>query len=33
MIGTDGQWGEIDNPHDVTLYEEMAAAGDLVFEA
>ena len=33
MIGTDGQWGEIDNPHDVALYEEMAAAGDLVLEA
>jgi len=33
MIGTDGQWGEIDNPNDVALYEEMAAAGDLVFEA
>jgi L-glutamine-phosphate cytidylyltransferase len=31
-IGTDGQWGEIDNPHEVALYEEMAAAGALVLE-
>jgi choline kinase len=30
--GTDGQWGEIDNPEDVDLYQAMIAAGDLVLE-
>ena len=31
-FGTDGQWGEIDSPKDVTLYEEMARNGELVLE-
>ena len=31
-FGTDGQWGEIDNPKDVTLYEEMVRSGELVLE-
>jgi L-glutamine-phosphate cytidylyltransferase len=30
--GTDGQWGEIDNPEDVALYEEMARNGELRLE-
>jgi L-glutamine-phosphate cytidylyltransferase len=29
---TDGQWGEIDNPDDVALYEEMARKGELQLE-
>jgi len=28
-FGTDGQWGEIDNPQDVALYESMAREGEL----
>jgi choline kinase len=31
-FGTNGQWGEIDNPEDAALYENMAMAGDLVLE-
>ncbi len=31
-LGTDGQWGEIDNPKDVAVYEEMVRNGDLVLE-
>lgn len=31
-FGTDGQWGEIDNPSDVKLYEAMLASGDLTLE-
>jgi hypothetical protein len=31
-FGTDGQWGEIDNPEDVTLYQTMVREGDLVLE-
>jgi L-glutamine-phosphate cytidylyltransferase len=31
-FGTDGQWGEIDNPEDVTLYENMVRQGELVLE-
>jgi L-glutamine-phosphate cytidylyltransferase len=29
---TDGQWGEIDNPEDVALYEDMARKGELQLE-
>jgi choline kinase len=29
---TDGQWGEIDNPEDVALYEDMVREGDLLLE-
>jgi len=29
---TDGQWGEIDNPEDVALYEAMAREGELFLE-
>jgi L-glutamine-phosphate cytidylyltransferase len=29
---TDGQWGEIDNPEDVVLYEDMARKGELQIE-
>ena len=29
---TDGQWGEIDKPEDVTLYQEMVREGDLQIE-
>jgi L-glutamine-phosphate cytidylyltransferase len=32
-FGTDGQWGEIDNPGDVELYEEMLRTGELELEA
>jgi choline kinase len=32
-FGTDGQWGEIDNPEDVTLYENMVRQGELVLES
>jgi choline kinase len=31
-FGTDGQWGEIDNPEDVALYQTMVREGDLVLE-
>ena len=31
-FATEGQWGEIDNPEDVALYEDMIAAGELVLE-
>ena len=31
-FGTDGQWGEIDNPEDAALYESMVMAGELVLE-
>ncbi len=29
---TEGQWGEIDNPEDVALYEKMVCGGELVLE-
>jgi choline kinase len=29
---TDGQWGEIDNPDDVALYQDMVREGDLLLE-
>jgi choline kinase len=31
-FGTDGQWGEIDNPEDVTLYQNMVREGELLLE-
>ena len=31
-FGTDGQWGEIDNPQDVALYQDMIKAGELLLE-
>jgi L-glutamine-phosphate cytidylyltransferase len=31
-VGTDGQWGEIDNPEDVSLYLKMVRGGELVLE-
>jgi len=31
-FGTDGQWGEIDNPEDVALYQEMVTDGELQLE-
>ena len=31
-VGTDGQWGEIDNPGDLALYERMASDGELTLE-
>jgi L-glutamine-phosphate cytidylyltransferase len=31
-VGTDGQWGEIDNPEDVALYQEMVREGELQLE-
>jgi len=31
-FGTDGQWGEIDNPEDVVLYLNMVNDGDLLLE-
>jgi choline kinase len=31
-VGTDGQWGEIDNPEDVTLYQNMIRQGELRLE-
>jgi L-glutamine-phosphate cytidylyltransferase len=31
-IGTDGQWGKVDRPEDVALYESMVAEGQLSFE-
>lgn len=32
-FGTEGQWGEIDNPEDVELYQGMIKEGELVLEA
>ena len=32
-FGTDGQWGELDNPQDAELYESMLAKGELVLES
>jgi choline kinase len=31
-FGTDGQWGEIDSPKDVTLYQNMVRKGELLLE-
>ncbi|HEX4227855.1 MAG TPA: phosphocholine cytidylyltransferase family protein [Bryobacteraceae bacterium] len=31
-FGTDGQWGEIDNPEDVTLYRKLVSEGQVVLE-
>ena len=31
-FGTDGQWGEIDNPEDVALYHKMVTEGELLLE-
>ena len=31
-LGTDGQWGEVDSPSDVDLYQRMVAEGTLVLE-
>jgi choline kinase len=31
-FGTDGQWGEIDNPEDVALYQKMVKDGELLLE-
>jgi choline kinase len=31
-FGTDGQWGEIDNPEDVVLYQNMVREGELLLE-
>jgi choline kinase len=31
-FGTEGQWGEIDNPEDVALYQNMVGKGELVLE-
>jgi L-glutamine-phosphate cytidylyltransferase len=31
-FGTDGQWGEIDNPEDVALYQSMLKCSELVLE-
>lgn len=31
-LGTDGQWGEIDNPADLELYQRMVRDGELVLE-
>jgi hypothetical protein len=31
-VGTDGQWGEIDNPEDVALYQSMVRDGKLLLE-
>jgi len=31
-FGTDGHWGEVDNPEDVALYESMVRAGELRLE-
>jgi L-glutamine-phosphate cytidylyltransferase len=31
-FGTDGEWGEIDNPSDVALYEAMVGSGELTLE-
>ena len=32
-FGTEGQWGEIDNPGDVELYEAMCERGELELES
>ena len=31
-FGTDGQWGEIDNPEDVALYQNMVRKDELLLE-
>ena len=31
-FATDGQWGEIDNPQDVALYQNLVSEGELVLE-
>jgi L-glutamine-phosphate cytidylyltransferase len=31
-FGTDGQWGEIDSPEDVALYQNMVREGELILE-
>jgi choline kinase len=31
-FGTDGQWGEIDSPEDVALYQDMVRKGELILE-
>ena len=31
-VGTDGQWGEIDSPEDVALYQNMVREGELLLE-
>jgi choline kinase len=31
-LGTDGHWGEIDNPEDVALYQNMVREGELLLE-
>ena len=31
-FGTDGQWGEIDNPGDVVLYQKYDKGGELLLE-
>lgn len=31
-FATEGQWGEIDNPEDVALYEKMVSEGELLLE-
>jgi len=31
-FGTDGQWGEIDNPQDVALYQDMVREGELLLD-
>jgi choline kinase len=31
-FGTEGDWGEIDNPQDVALYREMVRAGELILD-
>ena len=31
-FGTDGQWGEIDNPEDVALYQNMVREGELLLD-
>jgi choline kinase len=31
-FGTDGQWGEIDNPQDAALYEDMVREGELLLD-
>jgi hypothetical protein len=31
-FGTDGQWGEIDNPEDAALYQSMIREGELLLE-
>lgn len=31
-FATDGQWGEIDNPQDVTLYQNMVNEGEILIE-